>query len=87
LRTNLLKPASSCPDVIQTLAETITLLGFVSSSISQIIIKYLDVNEAAEFAVSLVTAMSAQKVLYSYLEKKGCEKDDFGRFDPLCFRR
>ena len=67
-------------------AETITLLGslFQYQSDNN---KVLDVNEAAEFAVSLVTAMSAQKVLYSYLEKKGCEKDDFGRFDPLCFRR
>jgi hypothetical protein len=67
-------------------AETITLLGslFQYQSDNN---KVLDVNEAAEFAISLVTAMSAQKVLYSYLEKKGCEKDDFGRLDPMCFRR
>lgn len=66
-------------------AETISLLGSLFQAQSDDN-KVLDVNEATEFAISLVTAIDAKKELYKFLDARGCAKDDYGRFDPACFR-
>jgi hypothetical protein len=48
--------------------------------------KVLDVDEAAEFAISLVTAMDAQTKLFNFYDDKNCQKDEFNRIDPACFK-
>lgn len=70
-------------------AETISLLGslFQAQSDNN---ELLDVNEAAEFAISLVTAIDAKKKLFAFYETKDCAapamRDQFGRIAPECFK-
>lgn len=69
-------------------AETIALLGslFQSQSDNN---KVLDVDEAAEFAISLVTAIDAKKKVFSYYDKLNCTREQVGelsRIEPNCFK-
>lgn len=66
-------------------AETISLMGSLFQSQSDDN-KVLDVDEAAEFAVSLVTAIDAKKSLFAYFDDKNCKRDEFNRIDPACFK-
>lgn len=66
-------------------AETIALLGSLFQSQSDDN-KVLDVDEATEFAVSLVSAIDAKKKLFAFYEDKNCERDEFDRMDPKCFK-
>src|SRR5690606_18207750 len=48
----------------------------------------LDVNEATEFTVTLVTSINMSKVLHKYLKEEfNCEVDQFDRIAPECFRQ
>lgn len=69
-------------------AETISLLGslFQAQSDNNGV---LDVNEAAEFAVSLVTAMDAKKNLFKFYDGLNCQREQIGdlvRIEPNCFK-
>ena len=66
-------------------SETISLLGSLFQAQSDDN-KVLDVDEAAEFAISLVTAMDAQTKLFNFYDDKNCQKDEFNRIDPACFK-
>ena len=66
-------------------SETISLLGSLFQSQSDDN-KVLDVDEATEFAISLVTALKAQNKLYDFYETKNCQKDEFDRLDATCFK-
>lgn len=66
-------------------AETITLLGSLFQAQSDQNAE-LDVNEATEFAIALFTAMDAKKKIFAFYDNTTCEKDDFGRVDPVCFK-
>lgn len=66
-------------------AETISLMGSLFQAQSDDN-KVLDVDEAAEFAVSLVTAIDAKKTLFAFYEDKNCKRDEFNRIDPTCFK-
>lgn len=66
-------------------AETISLLGSLFQYQSDDN-KVLDVDEAAEFAISLMTAMDAKKKLFSFYKDRGCALDGFDRIDPTCFK-
>ncbi len=66
-------------------AETITLLGSLFQSQSDENAE-LDVNEATEFAVSLITAMDAKKKVFEFYETKNCDRDMYGRIEPNCFK-
>ena len=66
-------------------SETISLLGSLFQSQSDDN-KVLDVDEAAEFAISLVTAMDAQTKLFDFYATKNCERDQFDRLDATCFK-
>lgn len=47
----------------------------------------LDVNEASEFAVSLVTSIMTSKEIFKQLvNKHQCSTDNYERIDPNCFR-
>ena len=66
-------------------SETISLLGSLFQSQSDDN-KVLDVDEAAEFAISLVSAMQAQTKLFDFYDTKNCQKDQFNRLDANCFK-
>jgi hypothetical protein len=66
-------------------AETASLLG--------ILFQYqsdnnglLDVNEATEFAVTLMSSMEVTKDMDNYFTEQGCPRDQFGRIEPACFK-
>ncbi len=73
-------------------AETIALLGSLFQAQSDDN-KVLDVDEATEFAISLMTAMDAQKTLFKFYEQKvvedasTCHLDEFDRINPECFNK
>lgn len=66
-------------------AETIALLGSLFQAQSDDN-KVLDVDEATEFAISLFTAIDAKKKLSSFYDTKNCQRDEFGRMEPDCFK-
>lgn len=66
-------------------AETIALLGSLFQSQSDDN-KVLDVDEATEFAISLVTAIDAKKKLFASYGPLDCARDDYNRLDPVCFK-
>lgn len=66
-------------------AETIALLGSLFQYQSDDN-KVLDVDEATEFAVSLVTSMDIKKSMFNFYKSKNCEMDRFDRVDPACFK-
>jgi hypothetical protein len=66
-------------------SETISLLGSLFQAQSDDN-KVLDVDEAAEFAISLVTAMDAKSKLFNFYEDKNCQRDEFNRLDASCFK-
>jgi len=66
-------------------SETISLLGSLFQAQSDDN-KVLDVDEASEFAISLVSAMQAQTPLFDFYEGKNCKKDEHDRIDATCFR-
>jgi hypothetical protein len=72
-------------------AETISLLGSLFQYQSDDN-KLLDFNEATEFALTLISAMDAKKVLRSFYREKAdtdaaCTPDRFDRISPDCFHR
>lgn len=66
-------------------AETISLLGSLFQSQSDDN-KVLDVDEATEFAITLVTAIDAKKTLFAFYDKKNCARDEFNRLEATCFK-
>ena len=66
-------------------AETIALLGSLFQSQSDDN-KVLDVDEATEFAISLVTAIDAKKKIFGFYDDLNCARDEFNRIDPNCFK-
>lgn len=66
-------------------SETISLLGSLFQAQSDDN-KVLDVDEATEFAISLVSAMDAQHKLYDFYADKNCKVDEFDRLDAACFK-
>jgi hypothetical protein len=66
-------------------SETISLLGSLFQAQSDDN-KVLDVDEATEFAISLVSAMDAQHKLYDFYANKNCKVDRFDRLDAACFK-
>ncbi len=66
-------------------SETISLLGSLFQAQSDDN-KVLDVDEASEFAISLVSSMQAQTKLFDFYETKNCQRDEFNRLDASCFK-
>jgi hypothetical protein len=70
-------------------AETIALLGSLFQSQSDEN-KVLDVNEATEFAITLVSAIDAKKPIFAFYEKQDCaspeKRDKFNRIEANCFK-
>lgn len=66
-------------------AETISLMGSLFQSQSDDN-KVLDVDEATEFAVTLVSAIDAKKGLFEFYDTKNCKRDEFNRIDATCFK-
>lgn len=79
---------------IQT-ADNISLLGSLFQYQSDKN-KVMDINEATEFATSLITSIDMSKEIFKYIEKKNCEsetfvnpnnpKDKMVRIEPNCFK-
>jgi hypothetical protein len=72
-------------------AETIALLGSLFQFQSDDN-KVLDVDEATEFAVTLMAGMDAKKVFMDFYKVKAeedstCKFDQFNRIDPVCFNK
>jgi hypothetical protein len=65
-------------------AETIALLGSLFQYQSDDN-KVLDVAEATEFAISLVTSLNIKGKLFERI-KSNCSYDSFGRIEPGCFK-
>ena len=69
-------------------AETISLLGSLFQSQSDDN-KVLDVNEATEFIITLMTGIDAQKKMFEKYQTLNCETEQVGdliRIEPNCFR-
>lgn len=66
-------------------SETISLLGSLFQAQSDDN-KVLDVDEASEFAISLVSATKAQTKLFDFYDTKNCQRDEFNRLDAACFK-
>jgi hypothetical protein len=72
-------------------AETISLLGSLFQYQSDDN-KVLDVDEAAEFVVTLMGGMDAKKVMMDFYKVKieedsACKLDEFNRIDSACFNK
>ena len=74
------------PRRYKSTSETIALLGSLFQYQSDDN-KVLDVDEATEFAISLMTAIKAQNKMYDFYKEKNCEIDQFGRVEPNCFKQ
>jgi hypothetical protein len=66
-------------------ADNISLLGtlFQYQSDNN---KVMDINEASEFGVSLLSSLNIADDLYDYMKEIGCSVDRFDRIEPTCFR-
>lgn len=67
-------------------ADNISLLGTLFQFQSDKN-KVMDVNEATEFGVSLLSSLNIADDMFQYMEDKHCAKDRFDRVEPKCFRR
>lgn len=67
-------------------ADNISLLGTLFQYQSDKN-KVMDVNEAAEFGVSLLSSLNIADDMFEYMEDKKCQKDEFDRFEPACFKK
>lgn len=74
------------PRRYKSTSETIALLGSLFQYQSDDN-KVLDVDEATEFGISLMTAIKAQNKMYDFYKEKNCEFDQFGRVEPNCFKQ
>lgn len=46
----------------------------------------MDVNEATEFGINLITTLTMADYMFDYFKQKGCEFDEFGRVTPECIK-
>ncbi len=69
----------------RNIAETIALLGSLFQYQSDDN-KVLDVDEATEFAISLMTSLKAKKDIFAFYKTKNCSIDQFNRIEPNCFK-
>ena len=83
--TELIEMDIILPRRTRSTAETIALLGSLFQAQSDDN-KVLDVDEAAEFGISLFTAIGAKKKLFSFYDTKNCQRDEFNRMEPDCFK-
>lgn len=49
--------------------------------------KVLDVNEATEFGLSLVSALEMAEELHAFYKEQNCQFDEFDRVEPGCFKK
>jgi hypothetical protein len=47
----------------------------------------MDVNEATEFGINLITSLTVTDYIFDFLKNKGCEFDEFNRVSPDCLRK
>lgn len=84
LKDELIRLKILLPRRAVSISDTVSLLGtlFQYQSDKNGV---LDVNEATEFGISLITSMSLAEQMMNRYEKQ-CEPDQFGRIPGKCFR-
>lgn len=73
------------PGRIITTSDNISLLGTLFQYQSDKN-KVMDVNEATEFGVSLISSINISADLNEYFKSVRCTQDKFDRFEPACVR-
>jgi hypothetical protein len=66
-------------------ADNISLLGTLFQYQSDEN-RVMDINEATEFGVSLISGIGIADDLYGYMKEKNCTIDQFNRVEPNCFK-
>jgi hypothetical protein len=67
-------------------ADNISLLGTLFQYQSDKN-KVMDVNEATEFGVSLISSLNISDDLYEYFKEQDCSLDQFDRLEPACVKK